>query len=126
MIGMDRHTGKPLGGIEHLAQSIGDIVGTFIGTRGMRRDYGSMLPALTDQPLNSALRLLIYAATAGAVRRWEPRIAVKRVSLSADPAAPGQASITIEGDRTDLPGATESVILSIPIRAGGVSPVPAT
>jgi phage baseplate assembly protein W len=122
MIGMDRNTGKPLGGLEHLAQSIGDIIGTFIGTRTMRRDYGSMLPALTDQPLNSALRLLIYAATAGAIRRWEPRIAVKRVSLTADPGEAGQASITIEGDRTDLPAATASVILSIPIRAGGVSP----
>lgn len=126
MNGLNRHSGTALGGVEHIAQSIGDILTTPIGSRVMRRDYGSMLFELLDQPLNSATRLLAYAATAGAIRRWEPRIAVKKVRLEADPATPGQASISIEGERTDLPGANERVVLSIPIRAGGASPVPVT
>ena len=43
MTGMDRETGKSLSGIEHLRQSIRDILTTPIGSRVMRRDYGSRL-----------------------------------------------------------------------------------
>src|SRR3546814_12586651 len=50
MIGVDRATGQRLDGNDHLAQSIGDILSTPIGTRVMRRDYGSMLTA----PIGSA------------------------------------------------------------------------
>ena len=64
MSGMDRNTGRAIDGNDHLRQSIADILSTPIGTRVMpARDYGSMLPDLVDQPLNSATRLLIYAAT---------------------------------------------------------------
>ena len=125
MLGMDRSNGAPLSGNAHLAQSIGDILGTPIGTRVMRRDYGSMLFDLIDQPLNGATRLLIYAATALALARWEPRIRLRRVTLSVDAGASGAASLQIEGDRADLPAANARVTLSIPIRAGGVSPVAA-
>lgn len=126
MIGMDRNTGKPCASELHLAQSIGDILTTPIGTRLERRDYGSMLFELLDQPLNGATRLLAYAATAFAIRRWEPRLRVQKVSLAPDQSQPGQTVITIEGERTDLPRANERIVLSIPIRAGGVSPVSGT
>jgi uncharacterized protein len=123
MIGMDRHTGAALGGNAHLAQSIADILTTPLGSRVMRRDYGSMLFDLIDQPLNAATRLLIFAGTALALRRWEPRIRITRMSLDTSAGAQGAAAITIEGDRTDLPPANSRVSLSIPIRAGGVTPV---
>lgn len=123
MIGMDRHTGKPLDGTAHLGQSVGDVLTTPIGTRPMRRDYGSMLFALSDQPLNSATRLLIYASTAIALRQWEPRIRLRRVGLTVADGAQGAAEITIDADRTDLPAPNSRVTLSIPIRAGGLSPV---
>jgi phage baseplate assembly protein W len=120
MPGVDRTTGKPLDGTQHLAQSIGEILGTPLGTRPMLRDYGSMLFDLLDQPLNSATRLLVYASTAQALRRWEPRLTVRRVQMSA--VAAGQATLTIEGERADLPTANSRVTLSIPIRAGGATP----
>lgn len=126
MMGLDREAGTSLDGELHLAQSIGDILTTPIGSRVMRRDYGSMLFELIDQPLSSATRLLVYAASAIAIRRWEPRIRVRRMGLDSDSAAPGQAILTIEGERTDLPRANERIVLSIPIRAGGASPVNAT
>lgn len=125
MKGMDRHTGKPLSGTDHLGQSIGDILTTPIGTRPMRRDYGSMLFELIDQPMNGATRLLIYAASALALARWEPRLSLKRLSLDFSSGAEGKGVLTIEGDRTDLPQPNSRVTLSIPIRAGGASPVPA-
>lgn len=43
---MDRRTGKPLAGADHVRKSIKDILGTPLVTRIGRRDYGSELPAL--------------------------------------------------------------------------------
>jgi phage baseplate assembly protein W len=41
MIGTNATSRKPLAGIEHLRQSIRDILTTPIGSRIMRRDFGS-------------------------------------------------------------------------------------
>ena len=123
MSGMDRHTGRAIDGNDHLRQSIADILSTPIGSRVMpARDYGSMLPDLVDQPLNSATRLLIYAASAIAIARWEPRIKLRKVTLSIRTDTPGTIAVLLEGQRTDLPGANDKVVLSIPIRTGGASP----
>jgi phage baseplate assembly protein W len=46
----------------------------------MRRDYGSRLFALVDAPLNQTTKVDLYAATAEALRKWEPRIKVTSVS----------------------------------------------
>lgn len=96
MIGMDRTTGKSLQGVDHLRQSIADILTTPIGSRVMRRDYGSELPDLLDQPDNGATRVRIYAATATALMRWEPRLKLSRVSLGYG-TRPGQVVLDIEG-----------------------------
>jgi uncharacterized protein len=115
MIGVDRHTGKPLDGTAHLAQSIGDILRTPIGTRTMRRDYGSLLPELVDAPANEATRLAVFAATAIALARWEPRIRLAKVALDLGEIA-GQFLLLLEGARTDLPAQTDRALaLSIPL-----------
>jgi phage baseplate assembly protein W len=79
MRGTDAVTGKPLDGVAHLRQSIRDILTTPLGSRVMRRDYGSRLFDLVDNPLNDATIIEIYAATAEALIRWEPRLLVQRV-----------------------------------------------
>lgn len=117
MIGMSRQTGAALDGSAHLAQSIGDIITTPIGSRVMRRDYGSLLFELIDRPLNAATRLLLYSATALALSRWEPRIRLTRVRLSAA-GADGAVAIELEGVRLDSPSAGNSLFqLSIPLVA---------
>jgi hypothetical protein len=121
MIGMDKATGQQLEGNAHLAQSIGDILSTPLGTRVMRRDYGSMLFDLIDQPINPATRLLLHAATAIALQRWEPRLRLKRVLIGLGE-RPGEMVVAIEGERTDIGQANTRVQLSIPIRRGGASP----
>jgi phage baseplate assembly protein W len=118
MIGMDRTTGKLLSGEAHLAQSIGDILSTPIGTRVGRRDYGSLLPALIDQPYNAALRIRLFAATAVALLRWEPRIALKRVGLTR--ADDGAFTLSIEGRRTDVAGPNSLTRISLPL-AGAIA-----
>ena len=51
MIGLNATNGQALSGLDHLRQSIRDILTTRIGTRVMRRDYGSRLPDLVDSPV---------------------------------------------------------------------------
>ncbi len=115
MIGMNATTGQAISGAARRAQSIGDILTTPIGTRTMRRDYGSMLFELIDRPLNVATAMLLRAATAIAIRRWEPAFRITRVTLSGD-AAQGEILIGIEGTDTESPNPTDLVSLSIPLR----------
>lgn len=119
MNGMNASTGARIDGNDHLAQSVADILSTPLGSRVMRRDYGSMLFDLIDQPLNPATRLLFFGATAMALSRWEPRLRLRRVGISPGDAQ-GQLTITIQGERADLP-ANDHVLLSIPIRVGGIA-----
>ena len=114
MQGMDVSTGKPIGDEAHLAQSIADILSTPLGSRVMRRDYGSLLFELIDKPSNGAIRMLLQAATAIALRRWEPRLRLTRVTLSGEPSA-GRLTLRIEGQRTDLPPSNSLTTLTIPI-----------
>lgn len=95
MLGLSATTGKPLGGLDHLDQSIRDILTTPLGSRVMRRAYGSRLPRLIDAPINEETVVEIYVATAEALRRWEPRLRLTRVGV--DAAASGAISLRIEG-----------------------------
>lgn len=96
MIGINRITGQALEGIDHLRQSIVDILTTPLGSRVMRRDYGSLLPSLIDQPDNAATRLRVYAATAAALMRWEPRLRLTRIAMLTG-VRPGQVVLDLEG-----------------------------
>lgn len=82
MIGMSAQTGRAISGSEHLAQSMIDVILTPLGTRTMRRSYGSLVPDLIDHPMNGANILRIYAATAHALMQWEPRVRVTGVALT--------------------------------------------
>lgn len=79
--GMNSSTGLRIDGLQHIEQSIAQILTTPIGSRVMRRDFGSLIPELIDQPLNDGTRLLIYAATATAIHKWEPRFRMSRAEL---------------------------------------------
>lgn len=78
---MNRSTGRWLTPLEHLNQSIIVILSTPIGSRLMRRDFGSMLPYLVDRPVTMRFRTDLYYAVARALKRWEPRVRVKRVTM---------------------------------------------
>lgn len=83
-----------MGELEHLNQSIADILTTPIGTRVMRPDYGSQCPRLVDRPINKAFKLDIYAACAEALAKWEPRIKATRISI--DSVSAGYVEITVK------------------------------
>lgn len=103
MAGMNRNTGQPLDGLAHIRQSIADILTTPIGSRVMRREYGSLIPELIGQPLNDALMLRLYSAAVMAIVRWEPRITIQSVRRSVGTSQHGTATleitaVTAEGD----------------------------
>ena len=112
MSGMNKATGETISDEEHIAQSIADILTTPIGTRVMRRDYGSRLFELVDAPLTQANQLLWIAATAGAIRKWEPRVTLEKVSLAISDT--GKVALSLIGRRNDLPANTR-LQLSIPL-----------
>lgn len=82
MRGVNALNGKALDGLDHLKQSIRDILTTPIGSRVMRRTYGSRLFQLTDAPLNQSTLIEIYSASADAIRKWEKRIKISSVTAS--------------------------------------------
>lgn len=103
VMGMSCETGRRLNGFDHLRQSIRDILTTPIGSRVMRRDYGSDLPDLVDSNVNGVTIARFYAATVDALRKWEPRLRVDRVQL--EQIGEGRVEIALEG--TYLPDGTE-------------------
>jgi phage baseplate assembly protein W len=112
MSGMNARTGRAMSGIAHICQSLADILTTRIGTRVMRRDYGSEVPDLIDQPLNGATVLRIYAATTHAVLLWEPRISLTAIVL--EPGEDGEATLILDGVADE-----QSVQIAVPVRQGG-------
>ncbi len=94
-MGMNVLNGRSLTGLDHLKQSIADILNTPIGSRVMRRDYGSKLFSLIDAPLNRGTLVDIYAATAEALMKWEDRLLVSAVDITS--AQLGQITLKITG-----------------------------
>ncbi|EFL0997724.1 baseplate assembly protein [Escherichia coli] len=80
-LGMNRHTGLSISEVEHIRQSVRDILVTPVGSRVMRREYGSLLSALMDQPQTPALRLQIMAACYSAIQKWEPRVSLTIITF---------------------------------------------
>ena len=92
-VGMDKATGGRIEGIEHLYQSVATILTTPIGSRVMRRDFGSRLYDLLDKNITQSLKMQMFAETIEALNKWEPRLDVKRVFI--DPVSEDDAPHTI-------------------------------
>lgn len=112
--GMSPITGKTVTDSNHIAQSIRDILTTPVGSRVMRRDYGSQLFRLIDQPLNATTRMRLQVAVISALLRWEPRITVQAVTFDA-PTVDGGQAIRITYQRTDTSSAPG--VVDIPLRS---------
>ncbi|ERK16767.1 Phage baseplate assembly protein [Serratia fonticola AU-P3(3)] len=100
--GMSRDTGTELTDLEHIRQSVRDILITPVGSRVMRREYGSLLSALIDQPQNTAVKLQVMAACYMAILKWEPRISLTAITFESY--FNGQVIVDITGERRDACG----------------------
>lgn len=113
MPGMNAKNGRAMAPLAHIEQSVADILTTPIGSRVMRRDYGSLLPELIDQPLNGPTALRAYAATVVALMKWEPRIRVQQITRQVSTQRPGRFDLIITARRVD---SGENVSLEVPLR----------
>ena len=113
IFGMDRHTGKPCTGFDHVRQSINDILTTAVGERVCNRLYGSELPDLIDGPVNEGMVQLLYGATAIAIADWYPAVTLGQIVVQAGD-VPASLNIVISGEETDTNGTSRIFELPIP------------
>ena len=95
LVGLDRYIGQDLAGVDHLRQSIADILTTPVGSRVMRPEYGSHLPRMVDMPVNKGWMSAVQAEIARAIGRWEPRIKIRRVTVQS--VTDGKVGMAIDG-----------------------------
>lgn len=79
--GMSRQSGLSIDQSNHILQSVRDILTTPIGSRVMRRDYGSLIPFLIDSPLNAYFIMQLRASVIHALMRWEKRVTPVHIEL---------------------------------------------
>lgn len=92
-VGLSATTARAIDGIEHLRQSILDILSTYPGERIMRPEYGSRIRDLIDRPVNAQWLADLYFEVAYAIARWEPRVKVQRVAATMD--TPGHVTLDL-------------------------------
>lgn len=92
---MNINSGKPISEIAHIKQSVANILTTPIGSRVMRRDYGSRLFEKIDRPVNGELIAEIYSDIIEALFTWEPRFEVEQVTVQN--IENGKITIDLEG-----------------------------
>lgn len=109
--GMNRTTGKAIDESEHISQSIKDILTTPIGTRVMRRDYGSEIFTLMASPQDSATRMRLMSATVWAILRWEPRVRVTSMELTGS--SDGSLIVDVSFERQDGTREKTSVAINL-------------
>jgi phage baseplate assembly protein W len=114
---MDAQTGSAQDRLANIRQSIQKILSTPVGTRIMRREFGSLLPDLVDAPINERTRLLVMSATATAVIRWEPRIIPTAIGLELADNGGQQSALIVELTATlrDGPEAGQSVSFELEV-----------
>lgn len=79
--GINKDTGRWLTGWDHVLQSLVVIFTTRIGSRFMRRVFGSAVPRLLGEPLNERTITRYIAAIIVAIEIWEPRFRIVRIDI---------------------------------------------
>ncbi|WP_066738185.1 GPW/gp25 family protein [Cupriavidus sp. D384] len=113
-LGLNSATGGAISDLLHIWQSIRDVLTTPVGSRVMRRSYGSDVPSLIDQPLNGMTRLRVMSASVAAIVKWEPRVSVNAVTFASG--ASSALSVDIDADRIDGSRASPLGVMTIPLR----------
>ena len=108
--GLRRSTGGTITDAEHISQSLSDILRTPVGSRVMRRDYGSLLSSMIDQPQTPALELQIKVACYFAVLKWEPRITLSVVTTERQ--SDGRMVVSLTGE---IASTGDAISLTIPV-----------
>jgi phage baseplate assembly protein W len=103
-------------GERNIEESIAIILRTDPNERVGQPRFGTGLTAFLFEPNNAATHARIAHAIDGALRKWEPRIAVETVDVGADPQAAETAIATI-AYRLVATGAAQRVAIDVPLAA---------
>ena len=82
-------------GDDGVAQSIILILSTALGERQMRFSFGSRLPRMIFEPINSATLVRLEEAAKTALTNLENRIRLVSVDAAPDASTPSQVNLTI-------------------------------
>jgi phage baseplate assembly protein W len=82
-------------GAHDIEQAIRIILGTSPGERMMRPEFGCRIHELVFAPDNASTRRLVAHYVQQALDRWEPRIEVRSVNATSDPAHDGGLLVEI-------------------------------
>jgi len=78
----------------------------------MRREYGSQLFSLIDAPLNRSSVMDLYAATAEALKRWEPRFVLTKIQAS----MPDSGTVLLDLTGNYLPDGQQVTLQGIEVK----------
>ena len=81
---------------EDVRQAVRLVLGTDLGERVMRPDFGAGLRALVFEPLTATTRALVRHRVEEALVRWEPRIDVLDVRVALQPGR--ESAVLVEVD----------------------------
>jgi phage baseplate assembly protein W len=88
-------------GERELEQAIQIILETAPGERVMRPEFGCRIHDLVFAPHDAATEGLVIHYVEDALERWEPRVTVQQVNISADPSHDGVLLIEIRYEVKD-------------------------
>ncbi|MBM7341682.1 GPW/gp25 family protein [Pantoea coffeiphila] len=97
--GMNASSTGTLTDEDHVWQSVNDILLTPVGSRLMRRNYGSLCPDLLDSPMNDVTQMQLMSAAVIALAAWEPRIVLDAVDVTYS--ASGAVTAALSGMLTE-------------------------
>lgn len=100
MAGIDRRTGKVISPLASTLQSVEVILGTRLGSRCMRREFGGGVLELLGRGMKPSLFAAWRQLVATAIDLWEPRLRIRRVSFegSVEELRLGHARLVFEAD----------------------------
>ena len=101
-------------GERNIQESIAIILKTEPSERAQLPRFGAGLSAFLFEPNNAATHARIAHAIDSALKKWEPRIAVERVEVAADPKASETAVATI-AYRLVATGGAQRVAIDVPL-----------
>lgn len=107
--GINRQNGQAIESLEHVKQSLHDLLTTPIGSRVMRRDYGSVLPFLVDQPMNPRTLMQMRAAIVHCLTKWERRVTPQTIFIKGS--AHTGIDITIEYKTNEMDSSPKTIAL---------------
>jgi len=81
---------------DDVRQSIRIILGTNLGERVMRPDFGSGIRAFVFETISTTTLTLLRTRVEDALVRWEPRIRVERVEVALPHRPSSQVNISVD------------------------------